>query len=257
MTDDLKSQYYRVQQEFKKQATGWSKRQDKPSGYADLLDLEDDFSVLDVASGSGILASAFAPHVARVIASDLTHEMLEQAQMRNIENMHFALAAAEKLPVDDNALHRVVTRYSFHHMLNPQLVIQEMYRVCRIGGRVMVIDVIAPEESEVAELYNHLERLRDPSHTNVLSLSTLMALFSDTGFRDITQSVNPNGEMDLENWFDLAQTPQAERQQVLGILKDELESKVVSGFNPFYRDNKLKIVHSVATIVGTNIRVEK
>jgi ubiquinone/menaquinone biosynthesis C-methylase UbiE len=57
------------------------------------------------------------------------------------------------LPFRDAAFSLVVTRYSFHHFLDPQAVLAEMVRVCAPGGRVAVIDVFTSTPEE-AEAYN-------------------------------------------------------------------------------------------------------
>ena len=253
--DDLQSQHKLIRDEFKKQASGWSKRRDNLAPVAAQLNLERYHSVLDVASGSGLLSTAIAPHVRTVIATDITPEMLQQAQAKavaqKIGNINVVLAAAERLPYPDNTFDRVVTRYSLHHMIEPQLVVEEMYRVCQVGGRVAVIDIISPEEKGIANRYNHLERLRDPSHTVALSLDALKTLFTNTGFGDINVSVNHQGEMSLEGWLSLTQPNENARQEILAMLEDDLQGKIRTGFNPYYEGEALKIVHSVATITGT------
>src|SRR5688500_16412180 len=61
-----------------------------------------DWHALDVATGAGHVAYAFAPHVARVWASDITDEMLaivrKQASERGHANIRTAYAKAEALP---------------------------------------------------------------------------------------------------------------------------------------------------------------
>lgn len=251
MSNELQSQHDLIRDAFRKQASGWGRRQDNLSAIVSQLDLQKHFTVLDVASGSGLLAAAAAPHVQRVVATDITPEMLQQARAKGIENIQFVLAAAERLPYPDASFDRVMTRYSLHHMFDPQPVVQEMYRVCRPQGQVMVIDIIAPDDPDNASLYNQLERLRDPSHTNALPLSALLELFQAAGFNPISHSVNPNGEMDIEGWFDLTQTKAEVRQQITDMLERDLAGELKTGFNPVYRDGRLKIVHTVATIIGT------
>ena len=244
-------QHNRIREEFKKQAAGWGQRQDNLGDVAQLLDLQDDFLVLDVAAGSALLTSAIAPQVEQVVAVDITPEMLQQAGEKNIPNMWRELGAAESLPHDNATFDRVVTRYSLHHMHDPKTVIAEMVRVCKPGGRVLIVDIIAPEDEAIANRYNHLERLRDPSHTTALMLSTLKELLAENGLAPEHTHINPNGEMDLEAWFDLAQTPAAARDEVFAALKDELEAGVMSGFHPVYRDGRFKIIHTVCTLVGS------
>ena len=64
-----------------------------------------DWHVLDIATGGGHVAYTFAPHVARVWATDITQEMLDlvkaEAQKRGIANIRTAYAKAETLPFED------------------------------------------------------------------------------------------------------------------------------------------------------------
>lgn len=127
--------------------------------------------VLDVACGPGLVACQFAPHVAEVVGLDLTPEMIHQAtqaqQSRGLTNMTWQVGQADQLPFADEAFSIVLTRYSFHHVRNPSQVLQEMERVCRHGGRVLIADVCMPEECVTA--YDELELIRDPSHVHALS----------------------------------------------------------------------------------------
>ncbi len=244
-------QHNLIREEFKKQASGWGRRQDNLSDVVHLLDLQADFNVLDVAAGSAILTSAVAPHVKQVVAVDITPEMLQQAREKDIQNMRCTLGAAEHLPHATATFDRVVTRYSLHHMHDPEPMIAEIYRVCKPGGKVLIIDIVAPEDPSIAERYNHLERLRDPSHTTALMLSKLKNLLTAAGFTMTHTGINPNGEMDLEAWFDLAQTKPAHRQEILAELEAELNEGVITGFHPVYRDGQFKIIHTVSTLVGS------
>jgi SAM-dependent methyltransferase len=88
------------------------------------------------------------------------------------------------LPFPDAAFSVVVTRYSFHHILDPKAVLDEMVRVCSLGGRVAVIDVFT-SSPEQAEAYNRVEKLRDPSHVRALPLEELTGLCHDGGLRDV------------------------------------------------------------------------
>jgi SAM-dependent methyltransferase len=243
------TQHNVIREEFRKQAAGWGQRQDNLTEAAQLLALQGDFTVLDVAAGSALLTSAIAPHVRHVVAVDITPEMLQQAREKDINNMWCEMGAAENLP-HAATFDRVVTRYSLHHMQDPQPVIEEIYRVCKPGGSALIMDIVAPEDAAIAAHYNHLERLRDPSHTTALMLSALKQMIATAGFTVTHTSINPNGEMDLEGWFDLAQTPPAHREEIRAALEDELNGGLMTGFHPVYRDGRFKIVHTISTLVA-------
>ena len=51
------------------------------------------------------------------------------------------------LPYADGTFDIVVTRFSMHHFLDPIGVLREMVRVCAPGGRVVVVDMYASDES--------------------------------------------------------------------------------------------------------------
>jgi hypothetical protein len=60
-------------------------------------------------------------------------------------------------------------------------VLREMARVCTRPGRIVVADMAASDDPKRAAALNTMERLRDPSHTRVLSLAELRGLFAQAG----------------------------------------------------------------------------
>ena len=78
-----------------------------------------DWQALDVATGAGHTAYTFAPHVARVWATDITEEMLslvrEQVDKRKLANLRVAYAKAEALPFEDETFDLVTCRIAPHH----------------------------------------------------------------------------------------------------------------------------------------------
>ena len=84
-----------------------------------------------------------------------------------------------KLPYKDGEFSLVVTRFSFHHFLDPLSVLKEMRRVCRPGGKVVVADS-APAPSKAAA-FDAVETLRDPSHVHALPIDRLCELFVEAG----------------------------------------------------------------------------
>lgn len=128
-------------------------------------------TVLEVACGPGIVACELARLARHVTGSDLTPAMLELARARQesagLTNLAWELGDITALPYPDATFDLVVTRYSFHHLLNPGAALAEMRRVCRPGGKIAVIDVLVEPEASAA--YDAMERLRDPSHVRALT----------------------------------------------------------------------------------------
>ena len=145
--------------------------------------------VLDVACGPGLVACEFARQARHVTGLDITPAMIDQARQRqreqNLSNLEWTVGPAVPLPYAGASFSLVITRYSFHHLLEPQRALAEMIRVCRPGGRVLVADVaVAPEKSAA---YDRLEILRDPSHTHALTRDEFAELFARSGLVDCRQ----------------------------------------------------------------------
>lgn len=168
-----------VRQQFGANAAAYatSKVHAKGASLARLVELvhpQPQWQALDVATAAGHTAFVFAPHVAHVVASDLTPEMLpvaaKVAQEKGITNVTFKEADAEALPFADASFDLVTCRIAPHHFPNVQRFIQEAARVLRPGGILAVVDNVVPD-GEAGSYVNDFEKLRDPSHFRCLGLA--------------------------------------------------------------------------------------
>jgi SAM-dependent methyltransferase len=142
-------------------------------------------TVLDVACGPGLVVCAFAAAVRHATGIDVTPAMLERGRLlaseRGLTNVSWQLGDVLPLPYEDGAFSIVVSRFAFHHLLEPVRVLAEMRRVAAAGGRVAVIDLVASDDPRKAEAFHRMEILRDPSHVRALPLAELMDLFRQVG----------------------------------------------------------------------------
>lgn len=140
---------------------------------------------LDVACGPGLVACAFARVVAHAVGIDATPAMIDRArqlQERNgLANVEWHVGEAGQLPFADGSHDIVTCRFAFHHFEQPARVLQEMIRVCRPGGAVLVCDAYASAEPAKAAAFNRMERLRDPSTVRFLTLDELRGLLAAAG----------------------------------------------------------------------------
>jgi SAM-dependent methyltransferase len=193
MTDRAEEQRRLILDQFTRQAVPFSEmpahsNEESVRLLIDLGQIGPADMVLDVACGPGLVACAVAKIARHVSGIDLTPAMIEQAKSRQqtngLKNLTWHIGDAVPLPFPDASFSAVVTRYSFHHFLEPRAVLAEMVRVCSGGGRVAVIDVFT-STPEQAEAYNRVEKLRDPSHVRALSLGELVGLFADARLQDV------------------------------------------------------------------------
>ena len=164
---------------------------------------EPTWRVLDVATGAGHTAFAFAPHVAHVVASDLTPRMLEKAEEiareRGLDNLSFEVADAEALPFDDSTFDLVTTRIAPHHFPNVDRFLAESHRVLKPSGLVAIVDNIVPNDDAGSDAVNAFEKLRDPSHGRCLTMDEWRELISDSGF-EITHEEIALKRINFEWW---------------------------------------------------------
>ena len=140
---------------------------------------------LDIATGGGHTALAVAPHVARVVVTDLTPRMLEKARefllAQGVTNAGFQAADAEHLPFADASFDRVTCRLATHHFPNVAQSVKEVARVLKRGGLYLLIDCMAPDDQELDTFDNTVEKWRDPSHGRSCTPEEWRAFFTQAG----------------------------------------------------------------------------
>ena len=106
--------------------------------------------VLDVASGSGDLAAAFARRAGptgEVWMTDINAAMLAVGRDKMIDQGIFpplALCDAEKLPFPADTFDCVSVAFGLRNMTHKERALAEMARVARPGGRVVVLEFSKP-----------------------------------------------------------------------------------------------------------------
>ena len=166
--------------------------------------------VLDLACGPGIVTAPLAEKARRVVALDLTPQMLANARRRcaaaGRKNVAFVESSAGRLPFPSGAFDAVVTRLSIHHFPEPAPIVEETRRVLRPGGRFVLADVVSSDDAEKAALHNAIEVLRDPSHVRMLGAGELSALVDGAGFVIQSQDVWDQPR-ELEEWLAIVGDP--------------------------------------------------
>lgn len=189
----------------------------------ELVQPRPDWVVLDVATGAGHTAFVFAPHVARVVATDLTAEMLaktaELAAQRGLSNIETRPADAEALPFDEASFDLVTCRIAFHHFPNPRQALAEFARVLKPGGVLGFTDNITVPDKQAAGYYNAYEKLRDPSHNWVYPLVRLQAMFEDAGLK-VEASRELSKEFEFHNWADRQHASVATKEKLLEMMRN-------------------------------------
>jgi len=187
--------------------------------------------VLDVATGAGHTAYAFAPHVARVWATDITDEMMRlvraEAEKRKLANVRVAYAKAEAMPFEDGTFDLVTCRIAPHHFDSIAAFLDEVRRVLKPDGAFALVDNVVPAGS-VGDFVNAFERFRDPSHLRAWTTEEWRTALARHAFR-IAHEEELSKDMEFASW---AGRHDANMQAFLRAMLDETTPAVKAFLDP-------------------------
>lgn len=186
-----KEQFDRQAAHYDRQWNSWN--EESLAWMLDRVRLHPNDTVLDVATGAGFTAIAFAPHVKRVVGLDVSTGMLDQARQRatslGIQNLELKEGPAENMPFADTSFDVVACRIAAHHFLDVQSFLSESHRVLKPGGRFLLADTTVPDNPELDGWQNTIEKVRDPSHVRNYSLTEWNRMAADAGFTILESGV--------------------------------------------------------------------
>ena len=144
--------------------------------------------VLDVACGSGLVASLAASMGAAPTGVDFSAGMVARSRER-YPLISFAEADAENLPFPDGSFDRVVIGFGVHHFPNPKLAIAEAHRVLRTGGRLAFTVWSAADHALQRLLTDAIRRagvagssLPVPPQGDINEIQSCLGLLREAGF---------------------------------------------------------------------------
>lgn len=145
--------------------------------------------VLDVATGTGGQALAFAARAAEVIGVDISRDMLGRASGRNrFANLSFQQADATALPFPDGAFDVSCVSFAMHEMPVSvrQRALREMARVTGPGGTLVIVDYGLPRNGVAAWLVYRLVKLYERDHYAEFVRGDLPAFAGAAGLEVLT-----------------------------------------------------------------------
>lgn len=118
--------------------------------------------VLDIAGGTGDLTRAFSRLVGeagQVVLADINASMLSVGRERLIDqgyvgNIEYVQADAEQLPFPDDHFNLVSIAFGLRNVTHKEVALQEMRRVLKPGGRLLVLEFSKPVNPLLNKAYD-------------------------------------------------------------------------------------------------------
>lgn len=169
--DDIAAQWDEMQKSFFSDSV-------KDKAFA-AADLEPGRQAADIGAGAGFITKGLIARGLRVIAVDQSASMLDEmrAELDSKPGIDYRVGQAENLPIADNEVDYVFANMFLHHVENPDRVVQEMVRILKPAGRLLITDMNA----------HSFEFLRNEQHDRWLGFvhDDLRNWFASAGLQDI------------------------------------------------------------------------
>lgn len=159
------------------------------------LDASPEAVILELAGGTGELAAALAPKVARYIYSDFSPAMVEAAKRRGIPGVEHRVMDMQAIDLPDASVDGVLCRYGYMLVPDPALAFRETRRVLRPGGPVALATWAAARHNPWATRYGPVLLERglveppkpgDPGQFALGEPEQIEALARGAGFTEVT-----------------------------------------------------------------------
>ena len=146
--------------------------------------------VLECACGTGAISIFIAPVCKELIVSDYSVGMLKQAKkkLKNYDNIDYRRVDITDIEAEDNSFDVVVAGNVIHLLPDPQRAMNELTRVCKDGGRLVIPTYINGDEGTNKLAVKFLEKL-GASFKCQFDAESYEKFFEDMGYENVTYEV--------------------------------------------------------------------
>ena len=165
-------------------------------------------TVLDLATGTGLVARQFHGKVAEVVGLDISPDMTRQAS-ESVDRM--LISPVESIPLPNESVDVCVCRQGLQFVYLPK-VIEEVARVLKPGGRAVFCHLYAYGDADAADAFK-IQALRNPSRVNFFKPGSLEAVLEKRGLT-VTETVRYLSRESVNQWIDHGAATEDEQQAI-------------------------------------------
>jgi len=200
--------------------------------------------VLDVGTGTGIIARNLKPHVKHIVGLDISDSMLEKGTWEGFSLIKWNIS---DLLFANNTFDKVIARMVFHHILdNLDRVLLRCYDILKDKGSLIVAEGIPPtDEKSVIDWYSHMFSFKEKRRT--FTQKQLEGFFKHNGFVNVYSVVHTMKNFSIKNWLSNSGLDSKKQKKILKLhieagqhIKDVYNMKITK--NDCFVDTKNVIV---------------
>lgn len=164
--------------------------------------------VLDLATGTGLVAKQFKGKAREVVGLDISPDMTSQASA-HVDRM--VIAPYEAIPLESASVDVCVCRQGLQFSDLPR-ALSEIARVLRPGGRAVLCHLAAYGPEDEKEAFQ-IQALRNPSRVNFFKPGDLEAALTKAGLR-AGETVRYRSRESVDQWIDHGASTPDERAAI-------------------------------------------
>lgn len=183
--------------------------------------------VLDVGTGTGVIARTLKPHVKHVVGMDISESMLDKGKWEGFSILKWDIS---ELLFANNSFDKVVARMVFHHILdNLDRVILRCYDLLKDRGSLIVAEGVPPtDDKSVIDWYTHMFSFKEKRRT--LTEQQLKDLFEHNGFVNVKSIVYTMKNFSIKNWLENSGLDSNKQKKIMKLHTDA-DQRIKDAYN--------------------------
>jgi len=192
-----------------------------------LADLEKTHIVLDVGTGTGVVANAVKDYVGHVVAIDTSDGMMEKGAWTGTSVIKWDINEALFV---NGIFDRIFARMVFHHILeNLDRAILRCFDLLKPGGKILVAEGVPPvNDADVVEWYKDVFKLKEARRT--FTPEELVYYLSKNGFTEVTPHIFYMQNFSISNWLENSGLDENTQAMILR-MHWEADKKIKDAYN--------------------------
>ncbi len=224
----------------------WVKDQSYLDILTKLMRLKKNDFVLDVGTGTGVVAHQFSTKVKEIIGMDISSDMMNLGNWKG--NQYFFQWDIREPIFKNDVFDKIVARMVFHHITErTQDAVNECHRIIKKGGIFGIAEGVPPTErtkSLYMEIFKHKEERLTFFETDLINY------LKKAGFKDLKVNIYEQDNMSIKDWLKKSGLP-SKKQELIFDLHINAPDYFKEDYNMIEKDDDCYVTFKSAIVTGT------